>query len=243
MAEEEYRNRRNDPGERSGLLNTNLKPVTKAWRAATFGQPLVGAAYAAAAMASAGYHFAPWFKKQFVRFVSPAMSEKDKKDLEAGDPPEGSEEDKSTRRTAAWVLGMLGGLTVLAANLRPGDKDYGLLHYEPMEKTGSGSYSSLPLGQCIDMIRYDSKLEPYVKGQALNLLESFSAPPSQPVNGGDLVGQAIVTGQSAATGLGIGWLTAKVLGLPNPKSTAILGAVANTLGPWAALSTSLAFGH
>jgi len=236
---------------------------TLAWQVGTLGQPLIGAAYTAAALGFLGYKTAPWFTKQFARLASPMLSEDEKRELNTPDELKSPADVKKERRTWAGVLAALGALGVIGLNYRPNAPDKGLFSYAPLEKAAPAPPAEkpappagipktnsfpmapgmLPLGQCVDMINSNPNLEPYMKGQALTLLDSFNAPPMQPINGGNLVGQAIATGQSAATGLAVGWLTAKALGLPNPKSTAILGAVANTLGPWSAVATSLALGH
>lgn len=251
----------------SGLLDVGMKVPTLAWQVGTLGQPLIGAAYVAAALGYLGYKTGPWFTKKFARLTSPFLSAEERKELNTPTEKKPAEDVKKERKTWAGVLAALGALGVIGLNYRPNAPDKGLFSYAPMHVPPKESppaanttvsqpaagipkndnfpmpQGTLPLGQCVDMINSNPNLEPYMKGQALTLLDSFNAPPMQPINGGNLIGQAIVTGQSAATGLAVGWLTAKALGLPNPKSTAILGAVANTLGPWSAVATSLALGH
>jgi len=266
----------------SGALSVDLRTPSLAWQALTLNQPLLGAAYTAAALGYLGYKTAPWFTKKFARLASPILSKDDKEVLEKPDHLKDPEERADEKKTWAGVLAALGALSVIGLNWRPDWPDKGMFSYSrmgpvtkapepapkppppaappaapPPTQTASASPApgvtkvssmpdlggALPLDQCKDLINHNPMLEPYVKGQALALLDSFNAPPTQPINGGNLIGQAIATGQSAATGLAVGWLTAKALGLPNPKSTAILGAVANTLGPWSAVATSLALGR
>ena len=243
------------PGLLSGV---NLKIPTLAWRAATFGQPLVGAAYVAAALGLAGYKAGPWLTRTLAKRLSPSLSGKPGDQL-AEDLAQASAEDESEqRRTWGGILAALGALGTIGLNWRSGAPGNGLFSYAPMvssARRGGAPVSgiaktnsmpdlspSLPLGHCINQIYSNPELEPYVKEEALTLLHSFNSPPEQPINGGNLIGQAIATGQSAARGMAVGWLTAQALGLPNPRSTAILGAVANTLGPWSALATGLVLG-
>ena len=235
-----------------GLLSGDLRNLSLAWRAATLNQPLIGAVYTAAGLGALGSKFGPWLSRKFTRLFSPVMSKEDEEALNTPDELKDPEDLRSEKRTWAGVLAALGALGVIGLNWRSEQPGKGLFSYGPMDDPPKGFQrtasmpdlgGAFPLSQCLDMINNNDELQPYVKAQALNLLESFNVPPTQPISGGNLVGQAIATGQSAATGLAVGWLTAKALGLPNPKSTAILGAVANTLGPWSAVATSLAFGR
>ena len=89
------------------------------------------------------------------------------------------------------------------------------------------------------MIIHNHDLAPEMKENALSLLGSIDTTGNDTITGGQLVGQAIATGKSAAAGAAVGFLTAKALGLPTPRSAAIVGAVSNTLGPGLGLLTAV----
>ena len=220
-----------------GWLPKNLRPVNKAFRAATLGSPLVGAAAMAALGYLGGYHLSP----KIERILSPSFG--------ADQYFETEEERKKRRKKWGIRLAALMGLGFLGTQFSPGRKNYGLLQYrpmgddEPIQKEASGPYDHLTIGESAQLILNNPNLDDTMKANALTLLHSFDAPANTPINGGSLVGQAIGTGLSAMQGAAIGFLTANALGLPNPSSTAILGAVQSTLGTGAALSTSLIFGH
>lgn len=222
-----------------GILNFNFGKLNKAFRALTLGSPIVGTLVTGAGLGLAGYHAGPWLTKKLVRLTSPQFADR----IEDLDKYTTAEDRAEQRKMWGW-LGALGGLALGAGiHYAPGAPWYGFKEYAPMHHTASNSWDSVPIYQGLQMINDNPALSPEMKLQASTLLTSFNAPPTATVTGSDLVGQAIATGQSAATGMAIGYLTANILGLPNPKSTAILGAVANTLGPGAALIASTVFGH
>ena len=221
-----------------GWLPKNIKPVVKGFRTVTLGSPLVGALATAALAGVAGWHGGPLLD----RILSPKFGGS------SNDYYDDEYTRRARRKTWAWAAAALGGLAFLGSQFslkRPG---YGLLKYHPMEdekplqKTGS-MYDGIPLGQATDYIQNNPYLSPDMRYNSLALLNSFGPQPNMQITGNDLVGQAIGTGLSAAAGAAVGYLTANVLGLPNPTSTAILGAINNTLGPSAALTTSMVFGH
>lgn len=220
------------PARTKGWMPNTLSWLTKGWRGVSLGSPLVGALE----MGALGW----WLGKKYGHTIPRLLSPRSFR----GVAPD--EYDHAARRemgnTAAWTLGILAPLAVLAANYQPNAPGKGLLTYSPMSKDGS-AFGSLTLDDGRALIMGNSELTDTQKMLSMNLLNTFNAPPSATITGADLVGQAIATGQSAATGMAIGYLTANILGLPNPKSTAILGAVANTLGPRAALIGSTIFGQ
>lgn len=221
-----------------GWLPRNLKPLVKGFRRVTFNSPIAGALATAALTGLAGYHAGPMID----RILSPRFGQ-------MSDYYDDEYTRQRRRKAWAWAAAALGGLAFLSSQFSTKRPGYGLLQYHPMgdgiplQKTGSGPYDSLTLDQCSDLIMSNPNLTPTMRMNAMSLLNSFNAPPSTPVSGGSLVGQAIGTGLSAASGAAVGYLTASVLGLPNPSSTAILGAVQNTLGTPAALMASTVFGH
>lgn len=240
------------PKQTEGWFPGTLRPVTKTWRALTFNSPLVGAAVLGGGLGLLGYHFAPKLSKLFNRITSPIFGGK------AEDENEEVPWSKSDRRDFGITLGSLGALGILAGSFSPDSPGYGVLQYDPMDKRESagenpihnplhkeavGLFDSISLGDAADLIKSDPNMDVGTKLDALSLLSSFDAPPTTQVNGGNIVGQAIATGKDAAFGGALGFLTAKAIGLPNPKSTAILGAISNTLGVMPALATSLIFGH
>lgn len=229
--------------EYKGWLSTTLRTPNRLFRAATFQSPIVGTLALTALASLAGWHAAPLVD----RIVSPRFG---------GMPA--PDEDTLKKRRRAWAIGLgtLAGLGFLGMHVSPNREGYGLLQYPSMDveppvstssgelqKTGSDPFSGLSIQDCTDLIKANNSLTPEMKINALSLLRSFDAPPTTTVNGGSLVGQAIDTGLSAAAGAAIGFITANALGLPNPSSTAILGAVQNTMGTGPALATSLIFGH
>ena len=233
----------------SGWLPKSFRTVNKAFRTATFGSPIVGSLATAALAGLAGYHLGP----SIDRLLSPIFGRRSRRVSER--------EERRRRKTWGWSAAALAGLAFLATQFSTKRKGYGLLSYAPMgqpnvrtaalpaappsalRKNSSGWEPSLTIGESAQLIMNNPTLDPYIKEQSLSLLHSFDAPVNTPITGGTLVGQAIGTGRSAMAGAAIGFLTANVLGLPNPSSTAILGAVQNTLGTGPALATSVIFGH
>lgn len=224
---------------KDGILNFNLRGLNEAVRTASLDSPLGTAALFGTGLALAGYHAGPWLTKKFVRLVSPQFS-RHMDNYEQYLTPEDIAEQ---RKTWGWAGGILGAMATLGYHFSPNAPGYGLLKYPSLSKNESAEWNSLPIGQCMKMIEDNHALSPTMKMQSMSLLNSFNAPSTTQITGGNLVGQAIATGQSAAAGMAVGYLTASLLGLPNPSSTAILGAVANTLGPKYALLGSTVFGH
>ena len=240
------------PKQNPGYLNFTLRPVTKAWRTATFNSPLVGAAVLGGGLGLLGYHYAPKLSKFVNRITSPLFGGGQQEEDDQDDMPW----SKADRRSFGLTLGGLGALGVLAGAFSTSSPGFGLLQYNPMSKTSSSNYitknplyktanvlDSISLKDAADLIKSDPNLGLGTKLDSLALLNSFSTPPTTQITGGDIVGQAIATGKDAMVGGALGFVTAKALGLRNPSSTAILGAVANTLGIMPALGTSLIFGH
>lgn len=222
-----------------GVLNFNFGKLNKALRNVSLGSPVVQSLLLGGGLGLAGYYGGPWLTKKLVRLTSPKFADR----IDDLDRYTTKEDIAEQRKMWGW-LGALGGTALgLGIHFSPNAPGYGLLQFAPMHKTTSATWDSIPIYQGLQLINDDPALSPEMKLQASTLLTSFNAPPTAMVTGSDLVGQAIATGQSAATGMAIGYLTANILGLPNPKSTAILGAVANTLGPGAALVASTVFGH
>ena len=215
------------------MSHTLYRPIN--WfRKATFNKPWVGAGLIALLSGALGYKYGPYID----RLLSPRLGFNSDYDLDEG---------PSTARKVAWGTGtgVLAGLSFLGAHYDPNRKYYGLHEYAPMRmnKTASLSNYGLPIETSERMIWNNHELSPEQKGNALTLLHSFDAPPQTQITGNSLVGQAIATGLSAAKGAAVGFMTAKALGLPNPQSTAILGAMSNTLGLLPAMATSTIFGH
>ena len=216
-----------------------LSVPTKLWRVLSLNSPIVSSALAASALGLIGWYGAPLLKNKLNEWLGGRG-----KALQYDTMFE--DNDKDLRRAAAVALGISGAAIPIAANFSSDDPGYGLFQYSPLqplkiEKDASG-LPTLSLGAASQLIHDNPKLAPEMKMNALGLLESFNAPQTAQISGGDLVGQAIATGRSAATGAAIGYTTASILGLDNPKSAAIFGAVANTLGLAPALASSLIFG-
>lgn len=232
------------PYTKGFLGDATLRKPAKLWRGLTLGSPLVGAALIGGGLAAAGWYGAPWIQ----RVLAPKFGI---------DPDEYGWEDQSVaeqraaRKNSAWLLGGLGALAALAPYASWDAPGFGMLKYAPMgtpakapmQKRESLGWSSLPINGAMNMILNNQEMSDRTKMNSLALLASFNAPPTTQITGNDLIGQAVGTGLSAATGAAVGFVTAKALGLPNPSSTAILGAVANTLGPVPALAGSLLLGH
>jgi len=228
-----------------GWLNFGLGGLNKAFRYATgggttegagiAGAPLIGVGLVGLGLGALGYHTGPWLERKIRRMVSPKFGGDEDDDYE-------TEEDREDARKF-WMYGLGGAGALLTAALNADNTKpwYGFKHYPAMTKRAN-AWNDITLGQGMEMLS-EAHMDPTVKAQSMLLLHSFNAPPATPITGNDLVGQAIATGQSAAAGMAVGYLTASVLGLPNPKSTAILGAVANVLGPKSALASSVVFGH
>ena len=241
---------------RRGWLDFNLGGLTKAFRYATGGStedkkgipgaPLIGVGLTGLGLGALGYYAGPWIERVLRRTLSPKFGGKESDEDDDFNHPESEEH---ARKFWMWGIGGNGALIAAGLNLNSDRPWYGFKHYSPMYKASSAipkkadAWNSMTLAESMRMIHDNPGLTPEMRMQAMQLLGSFDAPPSTTINGGDLVGQAIATGQSAASGMAVGYLTASLLGLPNPKSTAILGAVANTLGPSAALTASMVFGH
>lgn len=222
------------------LTDKTLEGPAKLWRTVTFNSPLVGAAILGGTTALAGWHLSPWID----RIISPKFSEDDQ---QASDDQQSweymsSEERRDKRKTNAIWGGLLGTMAALAPVVTTKKPYLGLLSYGPMHKNNN-MWGAIPIGAGMDMINNNHELSDAAKLSSLALLGSFNAPPTATVTGNDLIGQAIGTGISAAKGAAVGFMTAKALGLSNPGSTAILGAVTNTLGLGPALAGSLIFGH
>lgn len=224
------------PSKDGFLTNTTLEGPTNFWRTITLNSPLIGAALLAGGGALAGWHLTPVID----RVISPSFSDENNSGSEWDYMSDRERREK--RKTNAIWGGLLGGMAALAPVVSPDAPYWGLWKYGPMHKQTS-MWNSIPIGAGIDMINNNKELSDAAKLNSLALLSSFNAPPTATVTGNDLVGQAIGTGISAAEGAAVGFLTAKVLGLSNPSSTAILGAVTNTLGVGPALAGSLIFGH
>lgn len=222
-----------------GVTNFNLGELNKALRTVSLGSPVVQSLLLGGGLGLAGYYGGPWLTKQLVRLTSPRFANR----IDELDQYTTKEDLAEQRKMWGW-LGVLGGTALgLGVHFSPNAPGYGLLQFAPMQKTTSAGWDAIPLYQGLQLINDNPGLSPEMKLQASTLLTSFNAPPTATVTGNDLVGQAIATGQSAVTGLAVGYLTAHALGLPNPSSTAILGAVANTLGPKSALIASTVFGR
>jgi hypothetical protein len=232
MTEEGYPS--NAP-EKGWLQGKNLGWLTKGLRIASLGSPLVGAAEVGAL----GWWLGNKYGHKIQRLVSP-KSFKGDPDV---DPDYDTPEERKERNSVwGWGLGGLGALAFLAANYRTNAWDKGMLTYSPMSKESSG-WDSLTLEDSKALIMSNPDLNYDQRMMSLSLLNTFNSSPTTPINGPTLVGQAIDTGLSAATGAAVGYLTANALGLPNPRSTAILGAVTNTLGVRPALTLSAIFGN
>lgn len=217
-----------------GWAPGSLKWLTKGVRIASLGSPLIGAAE----LGALGWWLGNKYGHKIQRLVSPKSFSGDP-DL---DPEYDTPEERKDRNKAwGWGLGGLGALAFLAANYRPNEPGNGLLVYNPMTK--EASLPALTLDDSRAMIMSNPGLDPAQRAMSMGLLNTFNAPPTTPITGTDLVGQAIDTGMSAAFGAAVGYLTANALGLPNPRSTAILGAVTNTMGVRPALALSAIFGR
>ena len=223
------------PERTEGWMPKSLSWLTKGFRAISLGSPLVGAAE----IGALGWWLGNKYGHKIQRLVSP-KSFTGNPEL---DPDFDTEEERKDRNNVwGWGLGILGPLAFLAANYHPGAWDKGMLTYHPMTKNAS-AFNSLSLDDSRAMIMSNPGLTDTQKMMSMGLLNTFNAQPAMPITGSTLVGQAIDTGISAATGAAVGYLTANALGLPNPRSTAILGAVTNTLGVRPALALSAIFGN
>ena len=238
-------NMRADHGSSRGFLDVGLGGLNRAFRAASFGSPIVGAALTAAGLGALGYAAGPWLTKGLRRVMSPRLRRLGMDDGEDTDAMfEDPEVKQEARKRWGIALGGMAALATLGLNLAPNAPWYGLKRYAPLRKTESGSsWNSMTIGEGMQLLQDTPNLSAEAKTQSMQLLGSFNKPLNTPITGGDVVGQAIATGRSAACGAAIGYLTANLLGLPNPSSTAILGAVANTLGPYPALVGSMVFGQ
>lgn len=243
------------PKPTKGWLDFNLGPLTKAFRYASGGStedgkgiagaPIIGTGLVGLGLGALGYHVGPWLDRIMRRVVSPKFRGQADDEDDYEDP----ETIRDSRRFWAGLLGGGGALLTAGLNFNTKRPWYGFKYYSPMYKPASAlpkkaaAWDDMTIGQGMQLLHENNSLSPEMKLQSMQLLNSFNAPPNTPINGGTLVGQAIATGQSAMAGAAVGYLTASVLGLPNPTSTAILGAVANTLGPSSALAASMVFGH
>lgn len=216
----------------TGFLSFNLERPVKIFRKATFNSPLVGAAALGLLVGGLGYHYGPTLD----RLLSPKFG--------GGNFYDGYSDEDITRRKRFWGTGagLLTALGFLATQYDARKPWAGFKEYAPMDLHKHANLPSLSIDDSTRLILQDNALDQSQKEVAISLLRSFDMPPKTQITGNDLVGQAISTGLSAATGAAVGFLTANALGLPNPKSTAILGAVANTAGGLPALTLSTIFG-
>ena len=241
----------------SGWLNQNLGGLNKGFRTITANSPIAGVGLTGLGLGALGYYAAPWLDRKMKRLFSPAMGGQQAQEEDDEYDYRSPEEIADSRKFWMWGLGGTGALLAAAMNYDASKPWYGFKSYTPMTTTPStttptppsnnqmtttarpatggmqhtaSAWNDMTLGQGMTLLEQNHDLTPEMRMQSMMLLNSFNAPPSATVTGNDLVGQAIATGQSAATGLAVGYITARALGLPNPKSTAILGAVTNTLG-------------
>ena len=216
-----------------GKLDFTLERPVKTFRNLTFNSPLVGAGALGLLAGTLGYHYGDTID----RLLSPKFG--------GGRYDDEWDEDHRRKRKMFWGTnaGLLTALGFLATQYSPDRPWYGMKSYAPMDLKKQASFEGLSIADSSLLIHQNPLLTPQQKETSLALLQSFNAPPQTVITGTDLVGQAIGTGIDAAAGAAIGFITAKVLGLPNPKSTAILGAVNNTLGLGPALTLSTVFGQ
>ena len=223
------------PGDKA-KLDFGLGGLNKAFRTISFNSPLVGAGITGLGLGALGYYAGPYLAHMVQRAASPKF----------GKGGNSAPRINVSQARQDWAVGLGGAglLAVILANISLNAPGYGLFKYPALRKKSSGNvWNDMTLGQGMQLIQNTPNLSDEARTQSMILLDSFNQPPSTRITGNDLVGQAIATGQSAAVGAGIGYMTAKLLGLNNPSSTAILGAVSNVLGPRAALIGSTVFGH
>ena len=217
-----------------GILNASPRTPIRLARALTLNSPLVGAAAIAGGLGLIGHRFGP----EIDRLLSPMFGGKKSRRSES------EEEINERRRMWGYTLAGIGGLGFLSTQFSTKAPGYGLLSYRPMGKEASRSmYNTLSIQDSRDLILGSRDLSFDAKQNALSLLRTFDAPPTTHIGGGDVIGQAVATGISGMKGAAIGFITAKAPGLPNPSSTAILGAVANIAGVKPAMATSVIFGN
>lgn len=216
-----------------GNLDFTLRTPVKIFRNLTFNSPLVGAGALGLLAGGIGYKLAPYID----RILSPKFG--------GGRYYDDLSEDQRKKRKLLWGTGagLLTAMGFLSTQYTPDRPWNGMKTYAPMTIPKHASFDGLRLDDCSRLIMSNDDLTREQKENSLRLLNSFDAPPQTVVTGNNLVGQAIGSGITAATGAAVGFLTAKALGLPNPRSTAILGAVGSTLGVGPALTLSTVFGQ